>query len=125
MRGVVDRSHVFWKLNDKATNYKNIYKPGDWEIENFKLEDVLFTLLQPNGFRPFNVSIYSCDMPLLRKNWLFYDMLNANHMSGSYDGSLFTIHKRQRINDFEIDEEEMRYEREINKLTKYSKKNGS
>ncbi|OUM52934.1 hypothetical protein BVG19_g2169 [[Candida] boidinii] len=124
MRGVVDRSHVFWKLNDKATNYKNIYKPGDWEIENFKLEDVLFTLLQPNGFRPFNVSIYSCDMPLLRKNWLFYDMLNANHMSGSYDGSLFTIHKRQRINDFEIDEEEMRYEREINKLTKYSKKNG-
>ncbi|ODA77212.1 hypothetical protein RJ55_06839 [Drechmeria coniospora] len=41
------------------------------------------------------MSIYSCELPQLRKQWLFYDFLSANHMSGSFDGSLFTIHPRQ------------------------------
>ena len=31
----------------------------------------------------------------LRKQFLFYDFLSAHHVSGSYDGSLFTIHPRQ------------------------------
>lgn len=101
MRGVCDRTHVFWEEGDLATNYKNIPQPGDWEIENFKLEDVLITLMQPNNFRVFNFSIFNCDLPQLRKNWLFYDVLNANNMSGCYDDSLFTIHKRQKIHDFE------------------------
>jgi distribution and morphology protein 31 len=94
MRGVVDRSFVHWDPNDDARNYKNVYKPGDFEIDNFKMSDVLFKLIQPNGFRPFNVSIYNCDLPIFRKNWLLLDFLNANSISGSYDDSLFTIHKR-------------------------------
>lgn len=101
MRGIVDRTHVHWEKDDDPRNYKNVHRPGDFEINNFKMNDVLFTLAQPDGFRPFNVSIYNCDLPILRKNWLFYDFLNANNISGSYDDSLFTIHKRQRINDFE------------------------
>ncbi|KAK6202525.1 mitochondrial distribution and morphology protein 31, mitochondrial precursor [Scheffersomyces amazonensis] len=101
MRGVVDRTHVHWDPDDDATNYKNIYQPGDFEFESFKMEDVLFNLKQPNGFRPFDVAIYSCELPKLRKHWLFYDFLNANIMSGSYDNSLFTIHKKQRLNDFD------------------------
>lgn len=101
MRGIVDRTHVHWEKDDDPRNYKNVHRPGDFEINNFKMNDVLFTLAQPDGFRPFNVSIYNCDLPVLRKNWLFYDFLNANNISGSYDDSLFTIHKRQRINDFE------------------------
>ncbi|ODV94876.1 hypothetical protein PACTADRAFT_59469 [Pachysolen tannophilus NRRL Y-2460] len=100
MRGVIDRAHVYWEEGDLATNYKNIHQPGDWEIENFKMEDVLFTLMQPNNFRVFNVSIFNADLPILRKNWLFYDILNARNMSGTYDDSLFTIHKKQRFNDF-------------------------
>lgn len=94
LRGVVDRAHVHWDPDDDPRNYKNIYKPGDFEIDNFKMSDVLFKLIQPNGFRPFNVSIYNCDLPILRKNWLYLDFLNANSISGSYDDSLFTIHKR-------------------------------
>jgi len=101
MRGVVDRSHVYWKEGDSALNYKNVYQPGDWEIENFRMEDVLFTLKQPLGFRVFDVSIYSADIPLLRKNWLFYDLLNSNNVNGSYDGSLFAIHNLQKKDDFE------------------------
>lgn len=103
LRGIVDRTHVRWAKDDDPRNYKNIHRQGDFEISNFKMNDVLFTLAQPSGFRPFNVSIYSCDLPILRKNWLFCDFLNANNISGSYDDSLFTIHKRQRINDFKDD----------------------
>lgn len=101
MRGVVDRTHVRWDPNDDARNYKNISKPGDFEIDDFKMEDVLFTLLQPNNFRPFDVAIYNCELAKMRQHWLFYDFLNANFMSGSYDNSLFTIHKKQRFDDFD------------------------
>ncbi|KAL6453814.1 MDM31 Mitochondrial distribution and morphology protein 31 [Candida maltosa Xu316] len=101
MRGVVDRTHVHWDPDDDATNYKNVYRPGDFEFESFRMEDVLFTLMQPNGFRVFDVAIYNCELSKLRKHWLFYDFLNANVMSGAYDNSLFTIHKKQRLNDFD------------------------
>lgn len=100
VRGIVDRTHVHWDPDDDARNYKNVKRPGDFEFENFKMTDVLFTLAQPDGFRPFNVSIFNCELPILRKHWLFYDFLNAANVSGSYDDSLFTIHKRQRANDF-------------------------
>jgi len=96
VRGVVDRTSVQW--SDEAVDplsYRHTHEPGDFEIDSFKLEDLLVTVHQPNGFRPFSVSIYSCELPQLRKQWLFYDFLSATHMSGSFDGSLFTIHPRQ------------------------------
>ncbi|KAI5949655.1 MDM31 [Candida margitis] len=105
VRGVVDRTHVRWDPDDDATNYKNVYQPGDFEFEEFKMEDVLFELKQPNGFRPFDVSIYNCELSKLRKHWLFYDFLNAEVMSGSYDNSLFTVHKKQRLSDFSFNDE--------------------
>ncbi|KAH9888195.1 mitochondrial distribution and morphology proteins-domain-containing protein [Xylariomycetidae sp. FL2044] len=96
VRGVVDRTSLKWsnKYVDPAT-YRHVHRPGDFEIDSFKLEDLLVTIHQPKNFRPFSVSIYSCELPQLRKQFLFYDFLSANHMSGSYDGSLFTIHPRQ------------------------------
>ncbi|KAI5953604.1 MDM31 [Candida jiufengensis] len=106
LRGEVDRTHVIWNPDDDATNYKNVYQPGDFEIEDFKMEDVLFELKQPKGFRPFDVAIYNCELSKLRKHWLFYDFLNANVMSGSYDNSLFTVHKKQRLSDFSLDGED-------------------
>ncbi|KAG6006872.1 hypothetical protein E4U43_000389 [Claviceps pusilla] len=96
VRGVVDRTSVRWPVEDiDPFSYKHQHQPGDFEIESFKLEDLLLTIHQPDEFRPFSVSIYSCELPRLRKQWLFYDFLSANHMSGSFDGSLFTIHPRQ------------------------------
>ncbi|VEU23910.1 DEKNAAC105242 [Brettanomyces naardenensis] len=111
VRGVVDRTHVHWKEGDSATNYKNVSRPGDWEIENLKMEDVLFTMLNANGFRSFAVSIYNFEVPLLRKNWLMFDILNSKHMSGSYDGSLFTMNRLQRLDNFN---EEKKIDREVN-----------
>ena len=96
VRGIVDRTHVFWtgeELDPKS--YRHEHNPGDFEIESFKIEDLLVTIHQPQGFRPFPVSIYNADLPRLRKQWLFYDFLSANSMTGEYDHSLFTIHPRQ------------------------------
>lgn len=96
VRGVVDRTSVKWPLVPlDPYSYRHEHQPGDFEIESFKLEDLLLTIHQPDGFRPFSVSIYSCELPQLRKQWLFYDFLSATHVSGSFDGSLFTIHPRQ------------------------------
>ncbi|KAM3548837.1 hypothetical protein MY1884_009002 [Beauveria asiatica] len=96
VRGVVDRTSVRWPLVPlDPYSYRHEHQPGDFEIESFKLEDLLVTIHQPNGFRPFSVSIYSCELPQLRKQWIFYDFLAATHVSGSFDGSLFTIHPRQ------------------------------
>ena len=94
IRGVIDRTHVVWDdVDPRAFKYE--HQPGDFEIDSFKLEDLLVRVHQPDGFRPFSVSIFSCDLPQLRKQWLFYDFLSANMMSGSFDDSLFTIHPRQ------------------------------
>lgn len=96
IRGVVDRTsvHSTGEYVDPRT-YKHEHNPGDFEINSFKLEDVLVTVHQPNNFRPFSVSIFACDLPRLRRQWLFYDFLSAHTMSGSIDESLFTIHPRQ------------------------------
>lgn len=99
LRGVVDRTHVVWKENDDPKNYLNVHQPGDFEISKFEMNDVLFTLYQPNGFRPFQVSFYNCELPQLRKHWLFFDFLNANNISGTYDNSLFSIHKKYKVDD--------------------------
>lgn len=108
IRGVVDRSSVHSAGPDvDPRTYKHVHNPGDFEIDSFKVEDVLITIYQPNGFRPFSVSIFSCDLPRLRKQWLFYDLLSANMMSGSFDDSLFTIHPRQTHNSTGLDVNEL------------------
>ena len=96
VRGVIDRTNVHYtgEYVDPRT-YKHEHSPGDFEINSFKMEDLLVTVHQPRNFRPFSVSIFTCELPQLRRQWLFYDFLSANVMSGSFDESLFTIHPRQ------------------------------
>jgi mitochondrial distribution and morphology protein 31 len=96
VRGVVDRTHVHCTGEEvDPKSYRHVHSPGDFEIDQFKVEDLLVTVHQPNSFRPYPVSIYNADLPRLRKQWLFYDMLSANSVSGEFDRSLFTIHPRQ------------------------------
>lgn len=99
VRGAIDRTHLKFPTEyiDPRT-YKHRHNPGDFEIESFKLQDLLVSVYQPRNFRPFSVSIYTADLPQLRKQWLFYDFMSANHVSGSFDDSLFTIHPRQTHN---------------------------
>lgn len=96
VRGVVDRTSVHALAEPvDPKSYRHEHNTGDFELDSFKMEDLLVTIYQPNKFRPFTASIYSCDLPRLRKQWLFYDFLSANMISGSFDNSLFTIHPRQ------------------------------
>lgn len=98
IRGVIDRTNVETIEGVDPRTYKHEHNAGDFELSSFKMEDLLVTIYQPGGFRPFAASVYSCDLPQLRKQWLFYDFLSANMMSGSFDNSLFTIHPRQTHN---------------------------
>lgn len=96
VRGVIDRTSVHYTGNyvDPRT-YRHEHNPGDFEINSFKLENLLVTVHQPHDFRPFSISISYCDLPQLRRQWLFYDFLSANIITGSFDESLFAIHPRQ------------------------------
>ena len=96
VRGVIDRTNVQPTRGyiDPKT-YRHEHNTGDFEIDDFKMSDVLLTVHQPDNFRPFTVSVFNCDLPRLRKQWLFYDFMSANNMSGSFDDSLFTVHPRQ------------------------------
>ncbi|CAD0111720.1 unnamed protein product [Aureobasidium uvarum] len=96
VRGVVDRTSILpGDPTIDPKSYRHEHTTGDFEIDSFKVSDVLLTVYQPNDFRPFSVSIFSCDLPRFRKQWLFYDLMSANMISGSFDDSLFTIHPRQ------------------------------
>lgn len=98
IRGVVDRTSVHWDpalASRDPLSFRREPHYGDFELESFKLEDLLVTVHQPHDFRPFTASIFSCDLPRLRRRFLFYDLLCANHMSGSYDNSLITLHPKQ------------------------------
>lgn len=100
VRGVIDRTYVWW---DPDVEYipeeaRRKHVQGDFELESLQLEDMLVTVLQPDGFRPYTVSIFSALFPCFRKQWLFYDMLCAESMVGMFDGCLFSCYTAQREN---------------------------
>ncbi|KAF9123871.1 Mitochondrial distribution and morphology protein 31, mitochondrial precursor [Mortierella sp. 14UC] len=100
VRGVIDRTHVWW---DPDVEYipeeaRRKHVPGDFELESLQLEDMLVTVLQPDGFRPYTVSVFSAQFPCFRKQWICYDMLCADSMVGMFDGCLFSCYTAQREN---------------------------
>ncbi|KAI8877937.1 mitochondrial distribution and morphology protein family 31/32 [Backusella circina FSU 941] len=97
VRGVVDRRHVRW---DPDVPYDPVaarhqYTPGDFELEKLTLEDLLVTVYQPDGFRPYPISIFQAQLDRFRKQWLFYDLLCATTIIGSFDKCLFSVHSPQ------------------------------
>ncbi|KAG5517825.1 hypothetical protein PMAC_000279 [Pneumocystis sp. 'macacae'] len=100
VRGIINASEIHVdeeRISHDLKFFQGNHRLGDFEIENFRLKNVLVTIHQSKKFRPFNVSIYNCELPKLRKQWLLYDILNANTISGSYDNSLFTLHPCQIV----------------------------
>ena len=99
VRGIVDRRNVHWDpekpYDPKAARRE--HRRGDFELESLEVEDVLVSIYQPGDFRPFNFSVFSARLPRLRKQWVFYDMISAESMTGQVDGCLFSLHKPQSI----------------------------
>ncbi|KAF9010600.1 mitochondrial distribution and morphology protein family 31/32 [Cyathus striatus] len=99
VRGVLDRRNVFWDPENPLDPalFRHKYQPGDFELESLQLEDVLITVYQPGGFRPYTASIFRADIRKFRKRWLFYDFLRAENVVGQFDNCLFSLHKPQSI----------------------------
>ncbi|EIN11617.1 hypothetical protein PUNSTDRAFT_98773 [Punctularia strigosozonata HHB-11173 SS5] len=99
VRGVVDRRSVHWDPDHPLdpADYRHVARPGDFELESLQLEDVLVTVHQPGGFRPYTVSIFRADLHQLRKQWIFYDFLSADNIVGQFDNCLFSLHKPQSM----------------------------
>lgn len=101
VRGVIDRRHVYWPSDWVPTRRKP--QEGDFYLEGLTIDDMMVTICHPN-FRPYNVSVYRAELPLLRKQWLLYDFMRANQMNGLIENCLFSIHKPQR-HDIIIDDD--------------------
>ncbi|GME74569.1 unnamed protein product [Ambrosiozyma monospora] len=67
----------------------------DYEFEKLKISDLKVDFKSDNFKEPIELKVFSCDIDTVRRNWVVYDFLNANTLSGSFNGSLFTLHKRQ------------------------------
>ncbi|KAJ7045968.1 mitochondrial distribution and morphology proteins-domain-containing protein [Mycena alexandri] len=99
VRGTIDRRSVHWDPNNPLdpASFRHTSQPGDFELESLQLEDVLVTVYQPGGFRPYTASIFQADMRGFRKQWIFYDFLCAENIVGQFDNCLFSLHKPQSI----------------------------
>ncbi|KAG5638321.1 hypothetical protein H0H81_000739 [Sphagnurus paluster] len=99
VRGVLDRRGVYWDPENPLdpAHFRHESQTGDFELESLLLEDVLITVHQPDGFRPYTASIFRADMRQFRKRWLFYDFLCAENIVGQFDNCLFSLHKPQSI----------------------------
>ncbi|KAG6831766.1 hypothetical protein H0H92_007918 [Tricholoma furcatifolium] len=99
VRGVLDRQGVVWDPENPLdpAHFRHESVPGDFELESLQLEDLLITVYQPGGFRPYTASIFRADFRQFRKRWLFYDFLCAENIVGQFDNCLFSLHKPQSI----------------------------
>jgi distribution and morphology protein 31 len=85
---------------DRELDYRRFRhetKPGDFQLESLQIEDFLATIYQPNDFRPYPFSVFQASIGNLRKQWLFYDLLSAESITGQVDNCLFSLHKPQSM----------------------------
>ncbi|KAJ3124105.1 Mitochondrial distribution and morphology protein 31, mitochondrial precursor [Nowakowskiella sp. JEL0407] len=101
VRGTVDRTHI--KFDPNWTPKKRQQQFGDFELDRFVVEDLLFTVHQPNQFRPYAVSVFSSELSRFRKQWLLFDLVCAESIVGMFDNCLFSVHKPQSSVDEQRD----------------------
>ncbi|BGP37509.1 Mitochondrial distribution and morphology protein 31, mitochondrial precursor [Rhodotorula kratochvilovae] len=108
VRGIIERSHIVYDPDAPKDRfaYRNKPRPGDFWLEGLQIEDFLVTIYQPENFRPYTFSIFHADIPRFRKQWLFYDLMSADSMTGQCDNCLFSLHRPQSIG--RTSEEEMK-----------------
>lgn len=96
---LVDRRSVLYDPEHPLdpASFRHESHVGDFELDSLQLEDVLITVYQPGGFRPYTASIFRADIRTFRKRWMFYDFLSAENIVGQFDNCLFSLHKPQSI----------------------------
>lgn len=66
-----------------------------FNLDQVTVSDLLLTVLSPDNFRPYTVSVLSAKLPRLRSDWFFLDLLSAESIVGMFDRCLFSLHGRQ------------------------------
>jgi distribution and morphology protein 31 len=92
-----DRRHVTYPPNLDPADFRHPGSGGSFYLESLQLEDVLLTIYQPGGFRPYAFSVFRADVRTLRQRWLVYDLLRAENIVGQFDNCLFSLHRPQSI----------------------------
>ena len=96
-----DRSHVNPRVAASAhqdcSEFRRTAQAGDFHLENLRIEDLLLTVYQSDYFRPYAFSIFSATTTSLRKQWLLFDLLSAESITGQVDNCLFSLHRPQSI----------------------------
>lgn len=114
-KGVLDKR---WIRAIEGWRWKS--KPGDFDLDSLRLRNVHLSIIQPSGYRPYNVTILSANIPRLRASWLFYDFLSAESAHGIFDGrSLFTLHTTSK------DERELKHFRMLGLDVRHLSQNSS
>jgi len=96
---LLDRRSVHYDPDNypDPADFRRVHRSGDFELDALHLEDILITVHQPGGFRPYTASIFKADMRQFRKQYMFYDLLCADMVVGQFDNCLFSLHKPQSI----------------------------
>ncbi|KAG7925847.1 hypothetical protein KL925_004257 [Ogataea polymorpha] len=90
LTGVVGSAHMdehYQEVMDESFSAK-------YEFEHFQINNLKLVVRRKNC-PSLEVEIFNCKLPRLRRNWITYDFINADAFSGSINGSLITLHKRQ------------------------------
>lgn len=95
--GDIFSEHLIW--DTKNLNIVREHKRGDFVIEDLKLSDVNVNLHQIAQNRPLRVQIHSIDCGKVRKQWLLRDLLLSHSAYGIFDGSLFSLTRKQSNGD--------------------------
>lgn len=113
VRGTLDRRFLQFDPAYDPTQHRRKARRGDFHLKHVKLEDAVLTVLQPDT-APFELRLFSCELPRLRRQWLLYDMLNARFVTGSFDNAMFSLHARQlptaaRVQRLRVDDVDVRH----------------
>ncbi|ODQ81602.1 hypothetical protein BABINDRAFT_109207 [Babjeviella inositovora NRRL Y-12698] len=120
-RGLIDAVEVFGlrgvvkteKMPASGNSDEAYWLPKSYALNSVKINDSYVEIHHKdhqNEAEPMKISIYNCNLPQLRSEWMLLDFFNADNVSGVINGSMFTIHKRQSstkatafVNDVEED----------------------
>jgi distribution and morphology protein 31 len=92
-RGVFDKRNVDWTgVEWDPASSRASHIPGIFELSRFTVDDMLITI-HSSTFRPYTVNIFNAEVPMFRQEWLLYDIMNAEHVTGMFDNCLFSIHR--------------------------------
>eukprot|EP00834_Sanchytrium_tribonematis_P005368 NODE_321_length_9805_cov_0.700185.p2 type:complete len:557 gc:universal NODE_321_length_9805_cov_0.700185:5396-3726(-) len=89
IRGEIDKRYVDYNVENSMK-----FEPHseDIVIDGLKVSDLSLNILYKD-FRPIKIDVFHGSTAKFRKNWIVYDLLKSDSISGMYDNCLFSLNK--------------------------------